>query len=147
MNVLAEQTIRFLRQEALHRNIAINTDMAGNLPRVTTDGNQLQQVILNILDNALDAVGQQGEIWVSTGTDDERDEVLLSIRDNGPGMPCETMEHIFEPFYTTKAVGEGTGLGLSICFSIIEKLGGHIEVQSAQGVGSTFTIRLPRQRA
>ncbi|ADU61142.1 MAG: two-component sensor histidine kinase [Pseudodesulfovibrio sp.] len=147
LNVLAEQTIRFLRQEALHRNIAITTDMSGNLPRVTTDGNQLQQVILNILDNALDAVGQQGEIWVGTGTDDERDEVFLSIRDTGPGMPCETMEHIFEPFYTTKAVGEGTGLGLSICFSIIEKLGGHIEVQSAQGEGSTFTIRLPRQRA
>jgi two-component system NtrC family sensor kinase len=146
LNVLVEQTVRFLRQEALHRNIDINIDMAGNLPRVTTDGNQLQQVILNILDNALDAVGREGGIWISTGTDDDRDEVFMTIRDNGPGMPSETMEHIFEPFYTTKAVGEGTGLGLSICFSIIEKLGGRIDVQSEQGVGSTFTIRLPRQR-
>ncbi|MFH1914615.1 MAG: ATP-binding protein [Pseudomonadota bacterium] len=145
LNVLAEQTIRFLRQEAMHRTIRIETDMAPDLPRVTTDGNQLQQVILNILDNALDAVCQDGHIWVSTATDDCGD-VLLTIRDDGPGMPAETLNHIFEPFYTTKSVGEGTGLGLSICFSIIEKLGGRIEVQSAPGEGSTFTIRLPRQQ-
>jgi len=146
LNVLAEQTIRFLRQEALHRNIHIETDLAPDLPRVTTDGNQLQQVILNVLDNALDAVAQDGQIWVSTAAA-ECGEVLLTIRDDGPGMSAETLNHIFEPFYTTKSVGEGTGLGLSICFSIIEKLGGRIEVRSAPGEGSTFTIRLPRPQA
>ncbi|WP_034643332.1 sensor histidine kinase [Desulfovibrio inopinatus] len=146
LNSLVDQTIRFLQQEAIHRNIAIHTDFAQDLPRLTTDPNQLQQVILNIADNALDAVGRDGEIHLKSGVLPSNTEIFLEVKDSGPGMSKAVLEHLFEPFYTTKVVGEGTGLGLSICFTIMEKLGGRIEVDSTVGQGSTFTLILPLAR-
>ena len=111
-------------------------------PRLLTDRNQLQQVFLNILNNAVDALeGKPGRITVAT----ERDErwLRISITDTGPGITQDQLGKIFLPFYTTKGVGKGTGLGLSVSYGIVKDLGGEIEVESALNVGSTFTIRLP----
>ena len=103
----------------------------------------MQQVLLNILDNAIDAVGRDGTITIRTGAAPDRSEVFVSVSDTGEGIPPELLSRIFDPFYTTKKVGEGTGLGLAICHSILEKLGGRIHAASAPGQGATFTVTLP----
>jgi len=109
----------------------------------TTDQSQVQQVFLNIINNAIDAIGKDGEITITTGTTRKNNEISVEISDNGPGMPKDVLQKIFDPFFTTKEVGKGTGLGLSISYSIIEKLGGRILVASEEGKGTTFTIYLP----
>ncbi len=143
LNKVAEQTLSFLENEALHRNIAIEKDYLENLPSVKSDSAQIQQVILNITDNAIDAVGKNGTVRMKTGYDPKKEEVFLEISDTGPGIPKEDLDKIFDPFYTTKTSGEGTGLGLSVSYSIIEKLGGRILVDSTRGKGSVFTVCLP----
>ncbi|MEW6348322.1 MAG: ATP-binding protein [Thermodesulfobacteriota bacterium] len=144
VNHVLKETIAFLANEALHRDIEIEVDFGDDIPRLTTDASQLQQVFLNILDNAIDAVGNFGKIQVRSGVNSSRgSELFVEIVDNGPGMPKEMAKRIFDPFFTTKSPGQGTGLGLSISHSIVEKLGGNIEVDSVQGRGTTFTIRFP----
>jgi two-component system NtrC family sensor kinase len=134
----------FLENEAHHREIKIETDYAERIPPVTTDSAQLQQVFLNIIDNAIDAVGKAGTITVKTSYDSSSDRnIVVEIADNGPGIPKEMVGRIFDPFFTTKSAQEGTGLGLSISYSIMEKLGGKITVASQEGKGTTFTIRVP----
>jgi two-component system, NtrC family, sensor kinase len=143
VNRVAEETIEFLRNEAHYRNIEIETDYAGELPDTVSDSTQLQQVLLNILNNAIDAIGKDGKIFVRTSLSARDRELVICIGDNGPGMPTEVLNRIFDPFFTTKEVGKGTGLGLSISYSIVEKLGGRIMVASEEGKGTTFTIYLP----
>jgi two-component system, NtrC family, sensor kinase len=143
LNQVADQTIAFLRNEAVHRDIKIIKEYDPGLPPTYSDRSQLQQVILNILDNAIDAIGKDGTITLGTGLDQDGSEVFLSISDTGTGIPKDKLATIFDPFFTTKKVGEGTGLGLAIVFGIMEKLGGRIEVKSEEGKGSTFTITLP----
>jgi two-component system NtrC family sensor kinase len=117
-----------------------------DLPRVRADRAQLQQVILNLLNNAFDAVEQQhgaegGE--VELGVAAEGDRVEISVRDNGTGISEGDLDKIFTPFFSTKPVGKGTGLGLSICFGIVESMGGSIRVASQECIGTTFTVSLP----
>jgi len=102
---------------------------------------KLNQVFMNVLTNSILAIDENGDIYIETSEFD--DKIRISIRDNGIGMPPEVMEHIFEPFYTTRAVGKGTGLGLSISYSIIEEHDGTIEVLSEPGLGTEFIITLP----
>jgi two-component system NtrC family sensor kinase len=141
LNMLANQTASFLENETRHRNIALKTDLDPELPLITTDANQLQQVILNLLENAIDAIDRDGEITVVTRAG--RDGVVLNIADSGEGIAKENLGKVFDPFFTTKPTGEGTGLGLSIVYSALSKLGGTIKVNSDPGQGTTFTIRLP----
>ena len=110
---------------------------------VLADTVQVQQVVLNILDNAIDAVGENGTITVSTGRAPDSRDIFVAVSDTGTGIPKDKLDKIFDPFFTTKKVGEGTGLGLTISYSIIEKLGGHIHVTSEEGQGTTFHITLP----
>jgi len=137
---VVDQTIKFLENEALHRNIAINREFSP-LPHISTDPSQVQQVALNLIENAIDAVGKDGRITVSTGTDGRW--VWFRVADTGVGIPPDKLDKIFDPFFSTKSPGEGTGLGLSISWSIVEKLGGRIEVESSEGEGSTFSVHLP----
>ncbi len=112
------------------------------LPQLVTDGNQLQQVILNIVNNAVDALeGKPGKITITTEC--ESDTIRISLADTGKGIKPEQLDRIFMPFYTTKEVGKGTGLGLSVSYGIIKSLGGKIEVESEVNKGSEFTIILP----
>jgi two-component system NtrC family sensor kinase len=140
---LLREVMGFLEKEALHRNIKINLNVPENLPSISSDRGQLQQVFLNILNNAIDAIsgGGQIDITVEPRGDDKFDVI---IKDNGPGISSEDLERIFEPFFTTKKE-HGTGLGLSITYGIVQKLGGTIKVKSKVGEGTTFTVTLPIQ--
>jgi two-component system NtrC family sensor kinase len=123
-------------------NIEIKRNYCENLPELLTDGNQLQQVLLNIINNAIDAIDNvPGTITLTTSR--ENNSVRISISDTGKGMNSEQLKRIFLPFYTTKPVGKGTGLGLSVSYSIIKNLGGSIEVKSELNKGTTFSILLP----
>jgi two-component system, NtrC family, sensor kinase len=143
INEILDESIEFLKNEARYRNIEIQANYAPDLPLVTTDQSQLQQVFLNIINNGIDAIGKEGRIDITTRTITKNNEISIEISDNGPGIPKEVLQKIFDPFFTTKEVGQGTGLGLSISYSIIEKLGGRIMVASEEGRGTTFTIYLP----
>lgn len=117
----------------------------GELPKIRCAASQINQVLLNLLTNAAQAIQDQGYILIKTWCDDER--VHVSIQDTGCGIPPENLRRIFDPFYTTKPVGEGTGLGLSISFKIIQQHQGHIRVASEVGKGTRFVLSLPRQPA
>jgi len=107
------------------------------------DKQRLQQVVVNLLMNALQAVGDEGEICIEARVDSVANRVVIQVMDNGPGIPDDIKEHIFDPFFTTKDVGEGSGLGLSIVYEIIKKHGGDITVESSPGMGANFIIKLP----
>lgn len=117
----------------------------GNLPEVECFPGQINQVFMNLLSNAIQAIPGTGSIFVSTQLM-ANDKVSISIKDTGSGIPDEIRSKIFDPFFTTKDVGKGTGLGLSISYGIIQKHHGSIEVLSETGVGSTFIITLPVQQ-
>jgi two-component system NtrC family sensor kinase len=123
-------------------NIEVAKHYSYELPKIKTDGNQLQQVVLNILNNSIDALNNSsGEITITTFRDEKY--VNIKIADTGKGMTPEVLGKIFMPFFTTKEVGRGTGLGLSVSYGIVKNLGGKIEVESVPNEGSSFTIKLP----
>lgn len=142
-NVMGE-TIGFLEKEALYRNIKLNLNFAKELPRIESDRGQLQQVFLNILNNALQAMDDGGTLSVATFERDE-ESIGVTIQDTGHGMSEETLKRVFEPFFTTKEAGKGTGLGLSITYGLVKKLGGSVDVQSKVGKGTRFTVYLPKK--
>jgi two-component system NtrC family sensor kinase len=143
LNEVIEEVLGFLEKEALHRNIDLQLNLVQDLPRIASDRGQLQQVFLNILNNAFDAVQDGGRVAI-TSFEVDVDTVGVTIQDNGQGMSQETMAHIFEPFFTTKK-GYGTGLGMSITYGIVKKLGGDIKIKSQLGAGTTFTVFLPKK--
>jgi two-component system NtrC family sensor kinase len=143
INDVLKQTTAFLENEIRFRNIELIWELKPDLPTIQSDAAQIQQVILNLFNNAIDAIDRNGHITVATRYDQEADMVGISIRDDGPGMDKEVQRRIFDPFFTTKKVGEGTGLGLSISYSIINKLGGSIRFESEAGKGTEFIILLP----
>jgi signal transduction histidine kinase len=102
---------------------------------------QISQVLLNLVINAVEAMPAGGDLWLETKRSEDGNDLLLSVRDSGPGMSSEQIGSLFEPFYTTKP--EGTGLGLAISYGIVERHGGTIEVSSQAGQGTIFTVRLP----
>jgi two-component system, NtrC family, sensor kinase len=124
------------------KNIDLQLDLAIN-SSYRLDGEVLKQALINIGLNAVQAMPEGGTLKV-TGRE-EPEWLILTIADNGPGIPPDNLGRIFEPFFTTKEPGAGTGLGLSVSFSLIKRMGGHIEVESRPGEGSTFTIKLPRR--
>ena len=140
---LADQALEMLKSEAGSRNIAIVRQYDAQLPVILSDPAQLEQIFINVIDNAIDAMGKDGTLTVSAQP--WKGGVRVSFADTGPGMDQETLRQVFDPFFTTKKVGEGTGLGLAICFTILEKLGGRIDVQSEPGHGTTFNISLPAE--
>ncbi|MBE0504323.1 MAG: hypothetical protein IBX46_09365 [Desulfuromonadales bacterium] len=134
-----ESTLTILRPE-LRDKVTVLRDY-GELPQIYCYTDQINQVLMNLLLNAAQAITDTGEIHVRSWTENE--QIYLSIADSGCGIPAEKLERIFTPFYTTKPIGVGTGLGLSIAYDIIVRHQGEIRVESAPGVGTTFTIRLP----
>lgn len=143
LNEVILEVIGFLESEALHHNVDVRLQLADDLPQISSDHGQLQQIFLNILNNAFSAVEDGGMVVIITWEHDA-DTVGVSIEDNGVGMSEETRSHIFEPFFSTRE-GYGTGLGLSITYGIIKKLGGNIEVRSKEEEGTTFTVFLPKK--
>ncbi len=151
VNNLITETLSFLLLDAKHKTISIETKLKKDLPPIFSDRGKLQQVILNIVNNALDAFekNESGAIEVSTVIWQSKKEpnkvngIKIIIADNGSGMPPEVLKTIFEPFFTTKETGKGTGLGLSITYGLVAELGGEISVTSEEGEGTTFRIILP----
>jgi len=141
VNQTINQTVDILENYARSNNIDIQTDLADNLPITAGDQAQLQQVILNLVNNAIDAIGKDGTISVKSSR--EQSKIRVVIADTGPGIPESMQKKIFDPFFTTKSTGKGTGLGLWISYNIIEKMGGNLALQSKEGQGATFTITLP----
>jgi two-component system NtrC family sensor kinase len=134
-------------KKASVNGIALKERIAENTPIVHVDPSQLQQVLLNLYNNAIDAIterhgSQGGELTIGTGSD-ENGRVTISVKDNGIGISPENLKKVFTPFFTTKPVGQGTGLGLSVCYGIVDSMGGVMEVESERGAGTKFSIRLP----
>lgn len=142
LNKAVEDALAFANKRLQQTNIQVVVRLAPDLPAVQGFANQLTQVFLNIVINAIEALETGGQLWIGTAYHAERDQVIAAFRDNGPGLLPNAREHLFEPFFTTKATG--TGLGLAISYGIIERHKGVIEVESLPGMGATFIVRLPR---
>jgi two-component system, NtrC family, sensor kinase len=141
INRVLDQTIEILSNHARINDIDIRKQFAEKLPVIASDHSQLQQVFMNLINNAIDAIGSNGTIDISTQLG--REYIDIVIHDNGPGIPESIQKKIFDPFFTTKHAGKGTGLGLSISYSIIEKMGGRITLDSKESQGTTFVVSLP----
>jgi two-component system NtrC family sensor kinase len=144
VNELIEEIVAISEQRARYGNVKIEENLAANLPVLHISPSEFQQVLLNLINNALDAIDKDGgKIDISSRVDGKC--VVIDVADTGHGIPKANLPRIFDPFFTTKPVGKGTGLGLFICYGIIKKMGGEISVNSAAGVGTTFHIRIPSQ--
>jgi PAS domain S-box-containing protein len=146
LNQILKDTLALRDYDLRLSNIRVHYDLAPDLPMTGADPHQLQQVFLNIVNNAVDAIlehSSEGELWVSTRSKD--DCLIVEFKDSGPGV--KDASRVFDPFYTTKPVGKGTGLGLSICYGIVTEHGGSISVSNVQPSGACFIIELPYQRA
>ncbi len=142
LNEAIQETIAFLHSEILSKSARLDLNLAEDLPDIRSDKIQLEQVFLNLIKNAVDALAMGGEIAITTSRKDEN-SVQVFISDNGDGIPKDKLNHIFEPFFTTKERGKGTGLGLFVSHAILRKLGSRIQVQSEVGKGTTFTLDIP----
>jgi two-component system NtrC family sensor kinase len=145
LELLIREVLGFLDKEASYRNISVHFHIPEGFPSIQSDRGQLQQVFLNIINNAFAAMKEGGRIDISMREERDEDAVAVIIKDNGHGISREDLPRIFEPFFTTKKEG-GVGLGLSITYGIVEKLGGRIGVESAVGQGTEFTVVLPAKK-
>jgi PAS domain S-box-containing protein len=142
INQILEDTLALRDYDLRMSNIRMHMDLAEDLPSISADPHQLQQVFLNMVNNAVDAIlesAENGDLWVTTRHDSAR--VYVEFTDSGPGV--QEASRVFDPFYTTKPVGKGTGLGLSICYGIVTEHGGTIRVRNMPHRGASFTIELP----
>jgi two-component system NtrC family sensor kinase len=143
LNRTVEQGIALFANQAILQDIEIVRDLDPKTPQIMGDASQLNQVFTNLIINAVDAMEGRGVLTITTRLDEKVDEVLVSVGDTGKGIDPEVMPRLFEPFYTTKPVGEGVGLGLSTSYGIVKRHNGRIEVDSEPGKGSVFTVHLP----
>jgi len=142
LNTILRRTIALRSYDLSSHGVEVVEKLDDTVPEVMADSHQLQQVFLNILNNAYDAVhdgGRSGRIEISTRSNGRQVDVIFA--DNGPGIV--QADRIFDPFFTTKEVGKGTGLGLSICYGIVREHGGEITCRNGEQGGATFTVRLP----
>ena len=147
INDAVREIVSLTAQMARYNNVIIETNLDEGIPYIRISPSELQQVILNLINNGIDAMEKSGgTITIETRVSKvEKNHLVISMEDNGPGIPKDNLDRIFDPFFTTKAVGKGTGLGLSICYGIIQKMGGKIDVYSHVGVGTKFRIWIPFQ--
>jgi len=146
INHIIRQLVRFRMRALRHDDVEIVLSLADHIPTLVGEARQLQQVLLNLIDNAEQATkitNRPGKLWIRTRFIEQEGYVRISVRDNGPGIPPEIKSRIFEPFFTTKPSGQGTGLGLSISKQIVERHKGRIWAESKPGRGATFYVDLP----
>lgn len=146
INNIVDKSLSIMERQAVFQNISIERDYSPDLPKIIADGFQLEQVFINIILNAAEAIDGKGILTITTSLNDERKHICIQFKDTGHGIREEDLKRLFEPFFTTKEVGKGTGLGLAISYSIIQKHKGTIEVQSQLRKGSIFTVKLPVKR-
>jgi two-component system NtrC family sensor kinase len=142
LNELIDEVVALSEQRVKYSNVKLNLKLARHLPEIYISPSEFEQVLLNLVNNALDAMTPDGgNLEITTRVDGAH--VVVDVADTGQGIPKANLARIFDPFFTTKPVGKGTGLGLSICYGIIKKMEGEISVNSAVGLGTTFHVRLP----
>jgi len=141
INVIIEKALSILRNEFRLQHIAVEKQLADNLPQVPLDENLMQQVLVNLLINAAEAIQDKGRIAIKSHLGPFQKKVIVDIEDDGCGIPPENMAQIFEPFFSTK--GNGTGLGLAVSYGVVQKHQGNIQVSSLPGRGARFTIEIP----
>jgi len=151
LGAFISQVTSMITEKASVQGIRLKKEISEQTPLLRSDPSQLQQVLLNLLNNAIDAITDRhgcegGELSIQAGPD-RNGRVKISVRDNGAGISPDNLKKIFAPFFTTKPPGKGTGLGLYVCYGIIEGMGGTMEVESQRGVGTTFVVRLPASSA
>jgi len=145
LNSVVERCLLLVGHQMSLQNIDLEKNLAPDLPPLYCDAGQVQQALLALLMNAVEAMPQGGRLRVRTSFDPTRRWGRVSVSDEGPGIPADVLPHIFEPFFTTKEEGRGVGLGLAIAFGIIQQHGGNIEVASTPQKGTTFTVLLPEE--
>jgi signal transduction histidine kinase len=143
VNEVLDLTLKLYEGQFLFQNIQTVREYGKHLPRIRGDQSQLQQVFMNIVLNAVDAMNGRGRLTLTTKESEPAGFVDIGISDTGCGIPPENIDRIFDPFFTTKGVGHGTGLGLSVSYGIVQSHQGDITVTSAAGAGATFTVSLP----
>ncbi len=143
LNEVIEDTLSFIAVKLRHNGIKLIKEYSDGLPSIFCDKTEIQQVIINIITNACDAMPEGGEFTIKTGTSEKKSKVTIEFIDNGPGIQKDNIDRIFDPFFTTKRPGEGTGLGLSVSYAIIKKHGGKITVKSLPDKGTKFRVNLP----
>ena len=145
VNEVISMALALIHHIAQTSGIEIRVEMWDDLPLISIDRNQIQQVFLNLIHNAIQAMPDGGELLLQTLLEKQEDVdwVAVIVKDTGVGISKKDLDKVFEPFFTTKPSGEGTGLGLSVSYSIVSGHGGHIDVESKKGKGSTFTVWLP----
>jgi two-component system NtrC family sensor kinase len=143
LNAVVERAVRVVQHQLELNAIQLQMNLARNIPPVQCDPSQIEQVLLALAMNAIDAMPRGGNLWIQTTPTESCDSVDITVRDDGMGIPADVLPNIFEPFLTTKE--SGVGLGLAISHGIIERHNGHIEVASETGKGTTFTITLPME--
>ncbi|WP_022666439.1 sensor histidine kinase [Desulfospira joergensenii] len=145
INLFLREVIDLMEREAKSDGIRFDSRLDRALPPILSDPSQLQQVFLNLINNAIEAHEKKGHgvITLATQRAEDGQGVTISVADTGSGIEPHDLDHIFDPFFTTKAPGKGTGLGLSICHTIVEQLGGSIQVKSRIGTGTTFILHFP----
>jgi len=146
LNDVLERTVNLFAKQPLFHNIEIVKQYQADLPVISADPAQIQQVFVNIIMNAADAMNGKGTLTVATKSSDRDNYVEVSFADTGKGISSDELHRVFEPFFTTKMVGHGTGLGLSISYGIIQQHGGTVKVSSRVGQGSTFVVFLPKNK-
>ena len=143
LNKVVEQSLRLVQHQLDMAGTQIQLKLDTELPLVRCDGAQIEQVLLALIMNAMDAMPQGGNLWITTESIRDEQTIRIVVRDDGAGIPADILPRIFEPFLTTKETGRGVGLGLAISHSILERHNGNIEVQSEPGRGTTFIVTLP----
>jgi two-component system, NtrC family, sensor kinase len=145
LNEVVDRSLRLVHHQLDLSGVQVQLNFGPNLPLVQCDAAQIEQVLLALIMNAMDAMPHGGNLWLTTSFVDESSHVRIVLRDDGSGIPPDILPHIFEPFLTTKETGRGVGLGLAISRSILERHRGTIAVQSELGRGTSFTLTLPAQ--
>jgi two-component system, NtrC family, sensor kinase len=146
LNSVIDQALRLIQHQLELSAIHVEEHLEADLPLIQCDGAQIEQVLLALLMNAMDAMPQGGNVWITSTADADANQLRIVVRDDGAGIPPEILPRIFEPFLTTKETGRGVGLGLAISHSILERHSGTIAVQSEVGKGTTFTVTLPWEK-
>jgi two-component system NtrC family sensor kinase len=142
INDLIEDVVDLSLQRAKSSNVKLRTKLQADLPATRISLSEMQQVLLNLINNSLDAMQKKGGT-ITLSSRIEQGRILVEVADDGPGISKADLSRIFDPFFTTKPVGKGTGLGLFICYGIIKTMGGKIDVKSVRGKGTTFSISIP----
>ncbi len=144
LNLVIEDALRILYNQYKHSDLNLIKNYADDLPDIQGNFANLGQVALNIINNAIQAVDEkQGSVYLTTGYNNDANQVFFECKDTGNGVPESIRQDIFKPFFTTKEVGKGTGLGLYICHEIVQKHGGVITLENTDGQGARFIVRLP----